>query len=120
MGFTGYILLAFLIANVLDYITGSWASGKEGTLSSEKGKQGIKGKVICWLIIGVALLIDLLIIHIPSDFGVTIMSMPIVTPVVSLWYVLNEMLSILEKCYPLRCRCTSVSKKDCRKSIKNS
>ena len=76
------ILLAFV---VLDYITGVFASGIEGKLSSQVGMKGIAKKVCIFLIVAAAHLADKAIGN-----GSVIMDATI------FFYLANELLSMIE------------------------
>jgi toxin secretion/phage lysis holin len=76
------ILLAFV---VFDYLSGMFASGKEGRLSSQIGFQGIKKKVMIFVLVAVGHLVDKAIGQ-GSVFQDTI----------TFFYLGNELLSILE------------------------
>lgn len=52
------MLQTLLIFVVLDYFTGVIAAGKEGELSSRRGFSGIKRKVVIFVIVAVAHMVD--------------------------------------------------------------
>ncbi|GAA0302264.1 toxin secretion/phage lysis holin [Gracilibacillus halotolerans] len=77
------ILLAFV---VIDYITGLIASGIQGKLSSQVGWKGIAKKVVIFLIVGVAHLVDVALGGQTNMFRDTVI----------FFYLANELLSIIE------------------------
>jgi toxin secretion/phage lysis holin len=70
---------------VLDYVTGIIAAGVEGKLSSRLGFKGISQKIIIFALVSVAHMIDLIIgeQHLVRDATI-------------FFYMMNEMLSIIE------------------------
>ncbi|MBQ7560947.1 MAG: phage holin family protein [Synergistaceae bacterium] len=80
-------LLQVLIAfSVIDYITGIIAACLNHELSSRVGFRGIVKKVILFMFVGMAHLLDL---YLPGDSGS-------IRAVVCLFYVVNEGISIIE------------------------
>ena len=101
LGALAWLILALLIFNVADWITGSAASAVEGTgISSDAGRRGIVKKVGYWIEIGVCLVVDMLLVYaLPQlSIGATVVSFthPIVAPMVAVWLDLNEILSVIE------------------------
>lgn len=91
-GIIGYLyggwspLLQVLIAFVIvDYVTGLIASGVEGKLSSKAGFRGILKKIMIFLMVAVANLID-------SAIGEN----QLIRDATIFFYLANELLSILE------------------------
>lgn len=77
------ILLAFVI---IDYITGFIAAGAEGKLSSEVGFKGIAKKILIFVLVAVAYLLD-------EALGG---NNDIFRDAVIFFYLANELLSIIE------------------------
>lgn len=97
----GPLILALLIFNIADWITGSAASAVEGKgISSDAGRRGIVKKVGYWIEIGVCLVVDMLLVYaLPElSIGATVVTFthPIVAPMVAVWLDLNEILSVIE------------------------
>mgnify|MGYP001188987190 FL=1 len=86
--FGGWPLLLniFLTFVVIDYITGLIASGIQGQLNSKVGWKGIARKVVMFLIIAVAHMVDILL-EIQTDM---------IRNAVIFFYLANELLSIIE------------------------
>lgn len=89
-----YVLLA---CNVIDYITALIAAPKRGQeIDSLKGFQGLKKKVLMYLLIAVGWLIDTLVNYAAQTVRPDFKQPYIVAVVVALWLAFNEMLSIVE------------------------
>lgn len=89
-----YVLLA---CNIIDYITALIAAPKRGQeIDSLKGLNGLKKKVLMYLLIAVGWLIDTLVNYAAQTVRPDFKQPYIVAVVVALWLAFNEMLSILE------------------------
>lgn len=89
-----YVLLA---CNIIDYITALIAAPKRGEkVDSLKGFQGLKKKVLMYLLIAVGWLIDTLVNYAAQQVRPDFRQPYIVAVVVALWLAFNEMLSIIE------------------------
>lgn len=89
-----YVLLA---CNVIDYLTAIIAAPKRGErVDSLKGFQGLKKKVLMYLLIAVGWLIDTLVNYAAQQVRPDFRQPYIVAVVVALWLAFNEMLSIIE------------------------
>lgn len=89
-----YVLLA---CNVIDYITALIAAPKRGEqIDSLKGFNGLKKKVLMYLLIAVGWLIDTLVNYTAQQVRPDFRQPYIVAVVVALWLAFNEMLSIIE------------------------
>lgn len=89
-----YVLLA---CNIIDYITALIAAPKRGEeIDSLKGFNGLKKKVLMYLLIAVGWLIDTLVNYAAQQVRPDFQQPYIVAVVVALWLAFNEMLSIIE------------------------
>lgn len=89
-----YVLLA---CNVIDYITALIAAPKRGQhIDSLKGLNGVKKKVLMYLLVAVGVLIDILINYAVQRIRPDFQQPCIIGIVVALWLAFNEMLSIVE------------------------
>lgn len=79
------LLIALLAVVVLDYLTGVLKAIHNRTLSSELGFRGISKKVLCFIVVALAYVVE----------GLTAHSLPL-REVVIVFFVANEGLSILE------------------------
>ena len=101
----GILLQCLLFLMFIDYITGMLASRKEGIehpddtsygWSSQKGYLGIMKKTGCWLIICSVFFVDELLLHSAKSLGITYPGNLYLGVFVTVWYSLNEVLSIIE------------------------
>lgn len=101
----GMLILSLLFLMIIDYITGMLASRKEGIehpdnisygWNSRKGFLGILKKTGCWLVIGSAFSVDGLLHNSASSLGIVYPSHFYLGVFITVWYSLNELLSIIE------------------------
>lgn len=104
LGVTFYLLGLLLAMMVIDYISGMAASAVEALdhpddagygWSSKKGAKGIAKKVAYLFVIAVAMVIDYVIIKTSGVLGFTLPN-SMLSLLVTVWYLLNETLSIIE------------------------
>lgn len=79
-----YTLVAFVVA---DYVTGVLRAGVERKLSSTIGFRGIARKIMIFILVGVANLIDTFVVPDAND---------VIRTAVIFFYIANEGLSIIE------------------------
>ena len=105
MGILIYALLALTFMMVVDYFTGMLASKAEAIdhpedpaygWNSKKGAKGIIKKVGYLCIISVAIVADYIILWTASDLGFNVENKTFFALLVTIWYLLNELLSIIE------------------------
>lgn len=105
LGILGPVLLILLIMMVLDYITGMLASRQESIVhpddpaygwNSKKGAQGIIKKVGYLCIIVVGMVVDYIILQVAAQIGIETTLKAFFGLLVAVWYILNELLSIIE------------------------
>ena len=92
-----YIFVAYMILNVIDWLTGWWKSRKSRQESSAVGLKGIIKKLGYWIIIAVAFLMSRVFVQ----FGSDILNINLGFLVMIGWFTLaclmvNEVRSILE------------------------
>ena len=96
-------MLAFMM--VIDYMTGMLASKNEAIdhpgdsaygWSSKKGAKGIIKKVGYLCVIAVAMVVDYVIVTVSGTLGFTMPASAFFGLLVTVWYLLNELLSIIE------------------------
>lgn len=101
----GMLLLCLLFLMFIDYITGMLASRKEGIdhpddvsygWHSQKGFWGIIKKTGCWMVIASAFSVDELLLHSAKSLGITYPGNLYLGVFVTVWYSLNEVLSIMK------------------------
>ena len=90
---------------VMDYITGMLASKREALehpddpaygWSSRRGAEGIIKKVGYLCVIAVAMVVDYLILRVAAETGFEVSAKAFFGLLVAVWYILNELLSIIE------------------------
>lgn len=104
LGVTFYLLGLLLALMVIDYVSGMAASAVEAIdhpddkrygWSSKKGAKGIAKKVAYLCVIAVSMVIDYIVIRTSGVLGVALPN-TMLSLLVSVWYLLNEALSIIE------------------------
>ena len=90
---------------VIDYISGMIASKVEAIehpndpnygWSSKKGAKGIAKKVGYLFVVAVAMVVDYLSLKIAAAIGIPVTAKAVFGLLVAVWYILNELLSIIE------------------------
>lgn len=98
-GWAGWAVVLWLIAMVLDYITGTWAAMAHGEWSSAVARQGLWHKLGSIVAILVAGLVDIaisVVVHLDLGFDMPFDYHTFVLPLVALWYAFTEMGSLIE------------------------
>lgn len=101
-GWVGWIVVVWLGALVLDYITGSAAAAKDGEWSSKIAREGLWHKAGSIAAVLVAAMCDIALSIIIDGIGAQVVtdwlggSMTFITPTVCIWYIITEAGSILE------------------------
>ena len=104
-GITAHVLAILMALMVIDYISGMIASAVEALdhpddagygWSSKKGAKGIAKKVGYFFVIVVAMTMDYVVIRSAGTIGFALPTNIRLSLLVSIWYALNEMLSIIE------------------------
>lgn len=105
LGVLLYIILLLSAAMLIDYFTGMLASRKEAIdhpenpeygWNSGKGAKGIIKKVGYLCVIAVAMMVDYIILNVAAEIGVETELKAFFGILVTVWYLLNEILSIFE------------------------
>lgn len=98
-GWFGWLVVAWVACMVIDYATGSAAAMKAGEWASGKAREGLWHKFGCIVAVLVSGLLDFVIgmlldhvqvITLPWDYSV------LLCPLVTAWYILTELGSIIE------------------------
>ena len=98
-GWVGWVVVIWLFALVLDYITGSAAAAKAGEWSSKTAREGLWHKLGSIAAVLVAALCDIALGVIADKLGNGFISVDcgcIITPVVAAWYIFTELGSVIE------------------------
>lgn len=99
------VLCTLLVMMIVDYITGMLASKAEALdhpgdtsygWSSKKGAKGIIKKVGYVCVIAVAVVVDYVIVRVSGQLGFNMPNSAFFGLLVAVWYLLNELLSIIE------------------------
>ena len=97
LGWKGVLLLLWVAAMVLDYISGSLAAHKNKEWDSTKAREGLHHKGGMILVVLVAMLFDACLALVAVNIPVLHMTWPgVIFPVVLVWYIITEAGSILE------------------------
>jgi len=101
-GWVGWVVVIWLFALILDYITGSAAAAKDGEWSSKTAREGLWHKLGSIVAVLVAAMCDIALGVVIDGIGVEEVadwlggSMTFATPMVCIWYIITEAGSILE------------------------
>ena len=105
LGILGPVFGILVIMMALDYITGMLAAKEEALehpkeagygWNSKKGAQGIIKKVGYICVIAVAMVVDYILMYAAEGIGIPIQAKAFFALLVAVWYILNELLSIIE------------------------
>lgn len=105
LGILLYVILILAVAMFIDYITGMLASKTEAIdhpedpscgWNSKKGAKGIIKKVGYLCVIAAAMMVDYIILNVATEVGIEIGLKAFFGIMVTVWYLLNEILSIVE------------------------
>ena len=89
-------ITVLMIAMIIDYITGMVSAWHKSVLSSQKGVFGIVKKVSYLALVCVGMGVDWLIYSGLSQVGVTTSYTVFFGVLVTIWLIINELISILE------------------------
>lgn len=89
-------LAVLLFAMILDYLTGMAKAWTRGELSSKRGMQGILKKVGYLVVVCAAGVIDWLLMYGLKSAGIDAQLPFLFAAVVTVWLIINELISILE------------------------
>lgn len=98
-GWVGWVIILWLCAMVLDYITGSLAAISQGNWSSSEARKGLWHKLGSIAAVLVAALCDIAFGVIGENIGLagfSSQSTCLITPAVTAWYIFTELGSVIE------------------------
>lgn len=95
IGPVGWIIVVWLLAILLDYLTGTWAALAMGEWDSSIARQGLWHKLGSIIAVLASTLFDIALGVILPQAGIDYGHI-IVTPIVCLWYLLTELGSMIE------------------------
>ena len=97
LGWRGILLVAWVIAMVLDYISGSMAARKMGQWESKKAREGIWHKLGMIVVVITVVIADTVLMVVCANMPGIGISWPVVIfPVIVAWYIVTELGSVLE------------------------
>ena len=97
-GWTGWLAAAWFLAMVLDYATGSAAALHAGTWSSRRAREGLWHKAGSVAGVLVAALLDFALRALLGSVpGLGVQYDVLLCPLVTAWYLLTELGSVIEK-----------------------
>lgn len=96
LGLLWIVLPLFMLVIVLDYVTGMIAAKKEKKISSKTGMWEIVKKLLYGVEIAVAMSVDWTIINVANSVGFKFPAVTIFGLLVTIWIIINELISILE------------------------
>jgi toxin secretion/phage lysis holin len=97
LGILAIPVVLLVISNIIDYVTGLAASPyRKEEVSSYKSFRGIAKKICMWLLVGVGVMIDKLLIYSGNVVGLTMPFNFLIGCIVAIWLICNEIISILE------------------------
>lgn len=93
-----FLPIAVLVAlNLLDYITAIIATKLNGgVVRSDVGIKGIYKKAMMWMVVAVAVMIDVLLSYAAQQFGLPSFTSMYISVVCVMWLCVNEVISVLE------------------------
>lgn len=95
IGPIGWIIVVWIAAMLLDYLTGSWAALSHGEWSSNVARQGLWHKLGSIVAVLISAMLDIALGIILPQLGLAYEYI-IITPIVCLWYLITELGSMVE------------------------
>lgn len=96
LGWKGVMMVTWVVAMALDYITGTLAACRSGDWCSATARDGLWHKGGMIFVVMVAGIADLIMVVIGQHIPIGIQWPGIVLPLVISWYIITELGSILE------------------------
>ena len=96
LGWKGVMMLAWVIAMALDYLTGTAAAMKTGEWCSANARQGAWHKCGMIVVVVVSGIADFIMVVICANIPIGLDWPAVVLPLVLAWYIITELGSILE------------------------
>lgn len=89
-------IVILVLVVIIDYITGMWKAWNRGELSSRVGLKGLFKKVGYIFVVAVSGVLDWLFISGLSQIGIEVNVSFYFGLIVTIWFIINECISILE------------------------
>lgn len=99
LGWRTIMVLVWLVLMCLDYISGTLAARQNGTWKSETARNGIWHKGGMVLIVAVCAITDVVMLVVCENLSNDVLSIEwpvVIFPMVTVWYILTEIGSIIE------------------------
>ena len=96
LGIVAVPIIILVIAMIIDYITGMMSAWLNSELSSKKGIKGIVKKISYLALVAVAMIVDWLICCGLQQINVSIKYSVFFAVLVTVWLIINELISVLE------------------------
>lgn len=96
LGWKGILMVAWVAAMAMDYLSGTMAACKEGKWSSAVARHGLWHKGGMILVVAVSGMADIVMMILCDHIPVTISWPGLILPLVLGWYLLTELGSVLE------------------------
>ena len=96
LGWKGILMVAWVAAMAMDYLSGTMAACKDGKWSSAVARQGLWHKGGMILVVAVSGMADIVMMILCDHIPVTISWPGLILPLVLAWYIITELGSILE------------------------
>lgn len=103
----GTLLIVLIFLMAIDFVSGIMAAGNEKIdnpedpnvgIKSSKGAKGIQKKIAILLVIVIGMTIDYVIFKYAAEMNLNVPINTFFGILATLWYAVNEMISILENC----------------------
>lgn len=104
MGWKGIMLLIWIVAMALDYLSGTLAACREGQWSSAVARQGLWHKGGMILVVTVAAIADVVMVLLVQYVPLGTDWSGLILPLVLAWYIITELGSILENAVKMGAR----------------
>lgn len=96
LGIVAVPIIILIVAMIIDYVTGMLSAWLNAELSSKKGIKGIVKKVSYLALVAVAMIVDWLICCGLQQINVNIKYSVFFAVLVTVWLIINELISVLE------------------------
>lgn len=97
LGILAIPMYLLITVNVIDYGTGlAAAKYRNQKINSAIGFHGIAKKVCMWLLVGVGVIVDILLMYAAEQVGIVLNFGYAVGSLAAIWLICNELISVLE------------------------
>ena len=96
LGIVSIPIIMLIFTMIIDYITGMMSAWLNAELSSKKGIKGIVKKISYLALVAVAMIVDWLICCGLQQINVNIKYSVFFAVLVTVWLIINELISVLE------------------------